>query len=119
MSQYKHKQKKRGWYSRFMLDGEIYKKEGFPTKSEAAEWEENERYRIKHPEESEPETTPSTFAQVSNKYLESYSSDYHQKNTYRQKAFVYRTFITYLQEDPEIEKPVGNLCPPVFFSHPG
>jgi len=104
MSQYKHKQKKRGWYSRFMLDGMLYKKEGFPTKSEAAAWEENERYRIKHPEESEPETIPSTFAQVSNKYLESYSSDYHQKNTYRQKAFVFRTFITYHQEDPEIEK---------------
>ena len=48
--------------------------------------------------------TPLTFAQVSNRYLESYSSDYHQKNTYRQKTFVFRAFITYHQEDPEIEK---------------
>lgn len=110
MSQYKHKQKKRGWYCRFMLDGVIYKKEGFPTKSEAAEWEDNERYRIKHPEEVQLETTPLTFAQVSSRYLETYSSDFHQKNTYRQKAFVFRTFITYQQEDPEIEK----LCPPDF-----
>ena len=47
---------------------------------------------------------PLTFAQVSNRHLESYSSDYHQKNTYRQKTFVFRAFITYHQEDPEIEK---------------
>jgi len=103
MGQYKHKGKKRGWFARFMLDGKIYKKEGFPTKSEAAAWEENERYRQKHPEQAEPKTTPLTFARVSNKYLGNYSSDYHQKNTYRQKAFVFRSFITFLQQDPEIE----------------
>ena len=110
MGQYKHKGKKRGWFVRFMLDGEIYKKEGFPTKSEAAEWEENERYRIKHPEQSTPTMIPLTFARVSNKYLATYSSDFHQKNTYRQKAFVFRTFITFLQEDPVIE----DLTPPDF-----
>jgi len=110
MGQYKHKDKKRGWLTRFMLDGEIYKKEGFPTKSEAAEWEENERYRIKHPEQSTPTMIPLTFARVSNKYLATYSSDFHQKNTYRQKTFVFRTFITFLQEDPAIE----DLTPPDF-----
>jgi integrase len=110
MGQYKHKDKKRGWFTRFMLDGEIYKKEGFQTKSEAAEWEENERYREKHPEQSTPKTIPLTFAQVSNKYLETYSSDFHQKNTYRQKAFVFRTFITFHQQDPAIE----DLSPPDF-----
>src|SRR5210317_1921993 len=110
MGQYKHKGKKRGWFVRFMLDGEIYKKEGFPTKSEAAAWEENERYRIKHPEQSTPTMLPLTFAGVSNKYLATYSSDFHQKNTYRQKTFFFRTFITFLQEDPAIE----DLTPPDF-----
>ena len=110
MSQYKHKDKKRGWFARFMLDGKIYKKEGFQTKSEAVEWEENERYKIRHPENSEVKTIPLTFARVSNEYLQIYSSDYHQKNTYRQKAFVYRTFLTFLQEDPVIE----DLTPPYF-----
>ena len=110
MGQYKNKDKKRGWFTRFMLDGKIYKKEGFPTKSEAAVWEENERYRIKHPEQSTTTMTPLTFAGVSNKYLATYSSDFHQKNTYRQKAFVFRTFITFLQEDPAIE----DLTPPDF-----
>ncbi len=113
MGQYKHKDKKRGWFTRFMLDGEIYKKEGFPTKSEAAEWEENERYREKHPEQETPKTIPLTFARVSNKYLGNYSSDYHQKNTYRQKAFVFRNFITFLQQDPAIE----DLTPPDFVKY--
>jgi integrase len=104
MAQYKHKDKKRGWFARFMMDGQIYKKEGFPTKSEAAEWEENERYRIKHPEQPTPEMIPLTFAKVSNEYLSTYSSDFHQKNTFRQKVFVFRTFITFFQEDPAIEE---------------
>jgi len=47
--------------------------------------------------------TPLTFARVSNKYLSTYSSDFHQKNTFRQKTFVFRTFITFCQEDPAIE----------------
>jgi len=113
MAQYKHKAAKRGWFVRFMLDGKIFKKEGFPTKSAAAEWEENERYRIKHPEQQVPEETPLTFALVSNKYLGSYSSDYHQRNTYRQKAFVFRSFITFLQQDPVIE----DLSPPDFVKY--
>ena len=113
MGQYKHKDKKRGWFTRFMLDGEIYKKEGFPTKSEAAEWEENERYRKKHPEQATLKTIPLTFARVSNKYLGNYSSDYHQKNTYRQKAFVFRSFITFIQQDPVIE----DLAPPDFVKY--
>ena len=87
-----------------MVDGGIYKKEGFSTKSEAAEWEENERYRIKHPEQPTPEMIPLTFAKVSNEYLSTYSSDFHQKNTFRQKVFVFRTFITFFQEDPAIEE---------------
>jgi hypothetical protein len=49
-----------------------------------------------------------TFAKVSNEYLDTYSGDFHQKNTFRQKAFVYRTFITFLQDDPAIE----DLTPP-------
>ena len=104
MAQYKHTDKKRGWFARFMMDGQIYKKEGFTTKSDAAEWEENERYRIKHPEQPTPEMTPLTFAKVSNEYLSTYSSDFHQKNTFRQKVFVFRTFITFFQEDPAIEE---------------
>ena len=103
MAQYKHKAPQKGWFTRFMVDGQIYKKEGFQTKSEALEWEANERYKIRHPEELESKTTPLTFAQVSNEYLQTYSGDFHQKNTYRQKALVYRTFITFLQEDPVIE----------------
>jgi len=113
MGQYKHKDKKRGWLVRFMLDGKIYKKEGFPTKSEAAKWEEKERHLKKYPEQTTTKTIPLTFAQVSNKYLSNYSSDYHQKNTYRQKAFVFRTFITFVKIDPIIE----DLKPPDFLKY--
>ena len=108
MAQYKHIPPRKGWFARFMMDGKIYKKEGFQKKSKALEWEANERYKIRHPEPLESKPTPLTFALVSNKYLQTYSSDFHQKNTYRQKAFVYRTFITFLQEDPVIEE----LAPP-------
>lgn len=45
---------------------------------------------------------PLTFSQVSTKYLE-YCQGRFQKNTWRQKAFVYRSFLRFLQDDPSAE----------------
>lgn len=47
--------------------------------------------------------TPSTFSQVSNKYLQ-YCVGRFQQNTYRQKAFVYRMFLSFIGQDPNAEE---------------
>jgi integrase len=43
-----------------------------------------------------------TFSQVSTKYLEDCQAHF-QKNTWRQKAFVYRNFLTFIKKDPPAE----------------
>jgi len=58
------------------------------------------RAELKNP--PAPEPIRLTFSQVSTMYLEDCKARF-QKNTWRQKAFVYRNFLTSINDDPEAE----------------
>jgi len=89
--------KRKVWVSKFQYQKKQYKKEGFQTRSEALTWEVEKRNELKNP--PTPETIRLTFSQVSTMYLED-CKDRFQKNTWRQKAFVYRNFLTFINDDP-------------------
>ena len=90
-------QKRNIWIAKFKYKRRQYKKEGFKTRSKALEWEVQKREELEKPVELEP--TRLTFSQVSTSYLEDCQARF-QKNTWRQKAFVYRNFLTFVNEDP-------------------
>lgn len=96
MSVWKNK-KRKTWVAKFKFQGRQYKKEGFKTRSRALEWEVQKRKELKNP--SEPEPIRLTFSQVSTMYLEDCEARF-QKNTWRQKAFVYRNLLSFVNEDP-------------------
>jgi len=92
--------KRNVWIAKFTFQNQQYKKEGFEKRSKALEWEVDKREELENPPPSEPIRL--TFSQVSTKYLEDCKARF-QKNTYRQKAFVYRNFLTLLNDDPVAE----------------
>ena len=92
-------QKRNIWIAKFKHNKKQYKKEGFKTRSKALEWEVQKRHEIESPSEPEPKTIRLTFSQVSTIYLEDCQARF-QKNTWRQKAFVYRNFLSFINEDP-------------------
>lgn len=94
--------KRKVWIAKFKHNSKQYKKEGFKTRSKALKWEIQKRDELKNPPEPEPEPIRSTFSQVSTKYLEDYQARF-QKNTWRQKAFVYRNFLTFINYDPDAD----------------
>jgi len=91
--------KRKVWIAKFKFQGRQYKKEGFKTRPKALEWEVQKRDELKNPSEPEPELVRFTFSQVSTDYLEDCQARF-QKNTWRQKAFVYRNFLSFVNEDP-------------------
>ncbi|MFC1515560.1 tyrosine-type recombinase/integrase [Thermodesulfobacteriota bacterium] len=99
MSVFKDKNRK-VWIAKFKFQYKQYKKEGFKTRAKAWGWEMQKRNELKNP--PAPETTPLTFSQVSTMYLEDCQSRF-QKNTWRQKAFVYRNFISFINDDPDAD----------------
>ena len=92
--------KRKVWIAKFQYQMKQFKKEGFQTRSEAMEWEVETRNELKNP--PPPEPIRLTFSQVSTMYLEDCKARF-QKNTWRQKAFVYRSFLTFINNDPEAE----------------
>jgi integrase len=98
MSVWKNK-KRKTWVAKFKFQGKQYKKEGFKTRSEAQEWEVQKRKELKSPPEYEPEPIRLTFSEISTKYLEDCQARF-QKNTCRQKAFVYRNLLSFINKDP-------------------
>ena len=96
MSVWKDK-KRKAWIAKFKYHNKQFKREGFETRAKALEWEVEKRNKLKNP--PEPEMTPLTFSQISTMYLEDCQARF-QKNTWRQKAFVYRNFLTCVNEDP-------------------
>ena len=92
--------KRKVWVSKFQYQKRQYKKEGFQTRSDALAWEVKKRDELKNPPPEEPIRL--TFSQVSTMYLEDCQARF-QKNTWRQKAFVYRNFLTFINDDPEAE----------------
>ena len=91
--------KRNTWIAKFKFQGRQYKKEGFKTRPKALEWEVQKRDEIENPSEQEPELIRLTFSQVSTDYLEDCQARF-QKKTWRQKAFVYRNFLSFVNEDP-------------------
>jgi hypothetical protein len=92
--------KRNVWIGKFHYQNRQYKKEGFKTRSKAEDWVVEKRNELKNP--PEPEPILFTFSQVSTKYLEDCQARF-QKNTWRQKAFVYRKFLSFLNDDPVAE----------------
>jgi integrase len=74
------------------------KKRGFKTKTAAMEWERKTFQNLK----AGPKKIPLTFSQASTEYL-LWSKKRRNKNTYRQKAFIFRSFIAFLCQDPAID----------------
>jgi integrase len=91
-----------GWFYRFVLDSVIHKKEGFRTKGQAKGAEDKKRLELQSPNQH-PSIEPYTLSRLVVDYLGTYSSDHHQKNTYRQKKFVYKSFIQFIGEDQQAE----------------
>jgi integrase len=92
--------KRNVWIAKFYHQNRQYKKEGFKTRSKAEGWVVEKRNQLKNPPAPEPILL--TFSQASTKYLEDCQARF-QKNTWRQKAFVYRKFLSYLNDDPVAE----------------
>ena len=98
MSVWRNK-KRNTWVAKFKFQGRQYKREGFKTRSEAEDWKFQRRKDLKNPSEPEPEVIRLTFSQASTIYLEDCQARF-QKNTWRQKAFVYRNFLSFVNENP-------------------
>lgn len=94
--------KKRGcWIAKFQHWGKQYKKEGFRKKREAVLWETQKRQELGAAEPSK-EPIKLSFQQLATTYLNECKARM-QPNTVRQKAFVFRSFVTYLGVDPQAE----------------
>ena len=93
-------QKRKVWIAKFQYQKKQYKKEGFQSRSKALAWVVEKRAELKNP--PLPLPIRLTFSQVSTMYLEDCQARF-QKNTWRQKAFVYRNFLTFINDNPEAE----------------
>jgi len=94
------KDKKRGWWvAKFNHNRKRYKKEGFKSQREAKEWERKEREIVQTEENQIPLTS---FHEIATAYLE-HCELRMQKNTCRQKAFVFRQVLAYLGSDIPIQ----------------
>jgi len=101
MGVYKKKRKKRNpYYYRFQHQGQIQKQEGFKTRSDATIAEGRKREEVNAPPIL---TIPSvSFQELSTDYLKECRIKM-QKNTWRNKASVYRRFLGFIGSDIEIE----------------
>jgi len=98
MSQWFDK-KRKWWVYKFMYHGKVYRKAGFEDQGTAIIWEAERRKDLRAP----PIETPSvSFQELATEYLK-WCERRMQRNTTRQKAFVYRNFITYLKGDRPAE----------------
>ncbi len=72
-------------------------KRGFKTWKAAKKWEIEQEEELKNP--TPQETIPLTFSQASQKYLEN-NAKHTEQNTFRYKAHIIRSAITFWGEDP-------------------
>jgi integrase len=91
--------KRKVWIAKFKHNNTQYKKEGLETRSKALEWEVQKRKELENPPELETKPIRLTFSQASTIYLKDCRARF-QKNTWKQKAFVYRNFLSFINEDP-------------------
>lgn len=88
-----HNKKRQNWYSRFMFNGEIYKKEGFKSRSEAFQWEGRKREELEAPPLQG--TLSISAHDLATEYLKNCKIRM-QHNTVRQKSSVYRRLFAFL-----------------------
>jgi len=88
-----HDQKKGYWIAKFRHQSRQYKREGFEKREHALKWEVEERERV-----SKKPTHLIFFKELSEKYLLSCRT-WMEHNTVRQKATVYRAFLTFQGSD--------------------
>ena len=79
------------WQYKFQYQGEVFKQEGYKTRAQAIQAEGNRRSAA---ENREARILSISFQELSTKYLQ-YCKAYMQKNTWRQKTFIYRSFLTF------------------------
>lgn len=77
------------WLYKFLFQGTRYRQKGFKTRDQAIQAEGRKRAEIRAPVSETPLTY---FAEMATQYLD-HCKSYMQKNTWRQKAFVFRAFI--------------------------
>ena len=90
MGAFKNKAKK-WWVGQFRYQGKKYKKEGLKTRKEAEMWVVQKKEELMNPQ---IETLTIFFQELATKYL-THCKQRMQKNTWRQKSFVFRSFLNY------------------------
>jgi len=90
------KDKKAGkWVTKFQFNKKSHRKKGFKTRNKAREWETKERERLT---ELANQSDSPHFGDLADEYI-SHCQTRMQKNTWRQKHFVYKSFLTYIEGD--------------------
>ena len=102
MSQWKNKKTKK-WTYEFQYQGRRYKKEGFKDRASALSAENAKRKELKAKRNKIP---IGSWVDVVTRYLD-HCQLYMQKNTWRQKAHVYRSFIQSL--GPKVNPPFTSI----------
>lgn len=93
-------QKKTGrWTTKFKKDGRQYFKRGFKTRTDAQAWETDKRREL----ETVAEQSAPLWSEVAEGYI-TYCKGRLQKNTWRQKIFIFKKFLRHNGNDPEIDQ---------------
>jgi len=94
------KDKEKGyWVAKFRFQNRQYKKTGFKTRTKALQWEVKKRAELNAPM---IETPSIYFQELATDYLNDCTLRM-VKNTVRQKAFVFRSFLSFLGSDRPVE----------------
>jgi len=93
------------WAFKFQFLGVRHRQKGFPTRDLAIRAEGRKRAEIRAPVS---ETPLVSLSELATQYLE-HCRAYMQRNTWRQKSFIFRSFIASLGSDP----PASNINPTV------
>ena len=95
------KDKKTGkWTAKFQFHNNTCRKKGFKTRKKAREWETGERERL---ERLENQSGLLRLGDMADEYI-AYCQPRLQKNTWRQKHFVYKSFLEFLEGDRPVNE---------------
>ncbi|MFH2065655.1 MAG: tyrosine-type recombinase/integrase [Pseudomonadota bacterium] len=87
------------WAAQFRHKLKRYKKEGFKSRKEAIQWEAKKRQEVEAPAIAIP---THSYQQVSTDYISDCKTRM-QKNTWRQKIFIHRSFLAFIGKDISID----------------
>lgn len=95
------KDKKTGkWTAKFQFNNGTHRKKGFRTRNKAREWETTERERLK---KLAHQSGSLHFGDLADEYI-SHCQARMQRNTWRQKHFVYKSFLVFVEGDRPVEE---------------